>query len=469
MESAGLAWTRLAYCSAFLLFGTAVLYKFFKNREVLEIRSRSAYLVTVLGLCLLVDFAIEVHVECQHLFNWPSNIFATHLAYFFTVFTIESCYISRVIRLGVSFSPRIRKAIPWIMSEKLLVIASITFGLLSMIIPAYYYTMTQGNDFLVRFVLIELEVVWKCQLALVGIQLCLIPVVWMVDDIFRISWELSIIIMLGVIDLVVIGLADSSVMSAGVRDYINSYNIAVLWTSLLFGLSVVDPVRRLAFHPVAQVVIISRRDDDPYHDHIPRRRKTLDLSALMEPHARSNDTSEDGRDDPNGPMTVSTAVMASTMRTKWSYDKMASVPAVAEAFRAFASRALCQESILFLEEVSKYESGDYAVAQPGMNEFVAFNLIIKRFVADGSPEEINISSRDKHKLIDIFKAGPVIFFSLDDEERRLIFGDAFLEIRSMLEINLLHRFLHTDGFRRVQTETPNTEVMEAGFNSAGER
>lgn len=52
---------------------------------------------------------------------------------------------------------------------------------------------------------------------------------------------------------------------------------------------------------------------------------------------------------------------------------------------------------------------------------------------------------------------------------RLIFGDAFLEIRSMLEINLLHRFLHTDGFRRVQTETPNTEVMEAGFNSAGER
>lgn len=37
-------------------------------------------------------------------------------AYFFTVFTIESCYISRVIRLGVSFSPRFRRAIPWILS-----------------------------------------------------------------------------------------------------------------------------------------------------------------------------------------------------------------------------------------------------------------------------------------------------------------------------------------------------------------
>lgn len=42
-----------------------------------------------------------------------------------------------------------------------------------------------------------------------------------------------------------------------------------------------------------------------------------------------------------------------TLRTKWSYDKMAAVPAVAEAFRAFAWRALCQESVMFLEEVTK--------------------------------------------------------------------------------------------------------------------
>ena len=42
-----------------------------------------------------------------------------------------------------------------------------------------------------------------------------------------------------------------------------------------------------------------------------------------------------------------------TLRTKWSYEKMAQVPAVAEAFRAFAWRALCQESVMFLEEVTK--------------------------------------------------------------------------------------------------------------------
>lgn len=43
----------------------------------------------------------------------------------------------------------------------------------------------------------------------------------------------------------------------------------------------------------------------------------------------------------------------STLRARWSYDKMAAVPLVAEAFRAFAWRAMCQESVMFLEEVTK--------------------------------------------------------------------------------------------------------------------
>lgn len=43
----------------------------------------------------------------------------------------------------------------------------------------------------------------------------------------------------------------------------------------------------------------------------------------------------------------------SMMTANWNYDKMASVPEVAEAFRAFAWRALCQESVMFLEEVAR--------------------------------------------------------------------------------------------------------------------
>lgn len=78
----------------------------------------------------------------------------------------------------------------------------------------------------------------------------------------------------------------------------------------------------------------------------------MDVSAVVDPEIRSNETSEDGHDLESS--VLSTNTLASTMRTKWSYDKMASVPAVAEAFRAFAWRALCQESIMFLEEVAKY-------------------------------------------------------------------------------------------------------------------
>ena len=44
---------------------------------------------------------------------------------------------------------------------------------------------------------------------------------------------------------------------------------------------------------------------------------------------------------------------------------------------------------------------------------------------------------------------------------RLVFNDAYLEIRSMLEVNLLHRFLHTEGFRNIPSvDTP--EPVSAG-------
>lgn len=55
-------------------------------------------------------------------------------------------------------------------------------------------------------------------------------------------------------------------------------------------------------------------------------------------------------------------------REKWDYEKIASVPEVASAFRAFAHRALCKESVSFLEEVKRcvhlmlmcLECGDYS-------------------------------------------------------------------------------------------------------------
>ena len=58
-------------------------------------------------------------------------------------------------------------------------------------------------------------------------------------------------------------------------------------------------------------------------------------------------------DDFDDSRTERTDTSSTTCSVNWSYDKMASVPKMAEAFRAFAWRALCQESVMFLEEVSK--------------------------------------------------------------------------------------------------------------------
>lgn len=50
---------------------------------------------------------------------------------------------------------------------------------------------------------------------------------------------------------------------------------------------------------------------------------------------------------------VSASDVTTPRRRKWSYESLAAVPGMAAAFRAFAFRALCQESVLFLEEIVK--------------------------------------------------------------------------------------------------------------------
>ncbi|CAM9709543.1 unnamed protein product [Ascophyllum nodosum] len=450
----------VVYSSIYLVVGVFCLLRMYKARNVLEIRSRSVYLVLTLGICLVIDFALNIHVECVHLFGWPTNIFATHMIFFFTIFTIGACYTSRVIRLGVSFSPSIKRAIPWIMSEKLLVIASLCIGVLSVLIPGHYFVETGGGDYLVDFVLTELDVVWKCQVGLVAIQLVLLPIMWVVDDIYRVSWELGIIVILGLVDVVIVRLSALEVLTPGAKEYINSSNVGLIWTSAVFGLSVVDPLRRLSFNPMARSLAAVAPAKTRGCKRLTTR-EMLDLDTNNIAHPCPGKRGID--DDPDGIMTERMDTSSTIRSMNWSYDKMASVPKMAEAFREFAWRALCQESVMFLEEVSKYELGNYEIARPIMSQFQAFGLIVRKFVVDGSNDEINLSSRDKSKILDVYKGGTSLFFTLQEEERRLIFNDAYQEIRSMLEDNLVHRFMCTEGFREMYS---TDAVAKSPFNSS---
>lgn len=40
---------------------------------------RSVYLVVVLGACLVLDFAMNVHTECVHLFGWPPIVVLSYV------------------------------------------------------------------------------------------------------------------------------------------------------------------------------------------------------------------------------------------------------------------------------------------------------------------------------------------------------------------------------------------------------
>ncbi|CAN0030511.1 unnamed protein product [Ectocarpus sp. 12 AP-2014] len=55
-------------------------------------------------------------------------------------------------------------------------------------------------------------------------------------------------------------------------------------------------------------------------------------------------------------------------------------------------------------------------------------------------------------LMELAHKGKVLFEATTEEERRLVFARAYLEVKTMLEDNLLRRFLQTDRFKSVRAQ-----------------
>lgn len=64
-------------------------------------------------------------------------------------------------------------------------------------------------------------------------------------------------------------------------------------------------------------------------------------------------TERDSLRDPHSCSAFASNPATSNYWQKWSYETLVSVPELASAFRAFAFKALCLDSVEFLEEVSK--------------------------------------------------------------------------------------------------------------------
>ncbi|CAM9915419.1 unnamed protein product [Ectocarpus fasciculatus] len=241
-----------------------------------------------------------------------------------------------------------------------------------------------------------------------------------------------VIIVLGLIQSVFVKLFIEKDLTGEIRNFINPPNMQLLTISVLFGLSIIDPVRRLKFSPMAQ-------------SSAPMARAVLRNSAAKAQKTRRSGTSSQQR------KITSSEEAAQQM---WTYDKIAVNSPMAEAFRAFANRALCQESVWFLEEVSRYQNEDYTIASPlGGGKSEAFKAIAKRFVEDGAPDEVNLSYKDKRNIIAMLNR-EARGLEPSDEELSGVFDRAHTEIRYMIESNIVHKFLTTDEFRNTANSMP---------------
>ncbi|CAM9754598.1 unnamed protein product, partial [Ectocarpus sp. 12 AP-2014] len=79
--------------------------------------------------------------------------------------------------------------------------------------------------------------------------------------------------------------------------------------------------------------------------------------------------------------------------------QVAAMPSVSAVVDEFARKARCQESILFLKDVTRFQSDGYDDFNndwgggDGMeysSNFDAFSQIVIRYIVDGAPEEVNI-------------------------------------------------------------------------------
>ncbi|CAN0203351.1 unnamed protein product [Ectocarpus sp. 8 AP-2014] len=59
---------------------------------------------------------------------------------------------------------------------------------------------------------------------------------------------------------------------------------------------------------------------------------------------------------------------------------------------------------------------------------------------------------ERKRLMELAHKGEALFETGTEEERRLIFARAYLEVKTMLEDNLLRRFLQTDRFKSVRAQ-----------------
>eukprot|EP00752_Nemacystus_decipiens_P009739 g8697.t1 len=124
-----------------------------------------------------------------------------------------------------------------------------------------------------------------------------------------------------------------------------------------------------------------------------------------------------------------------------------SLPPLRKAFGEFCRKALCSESFEFLHEVAKFKNrapGAGAGNDAVTDSFVRYRIIVNNFIKYDSHSEVNISADIKREVMDFIKFEAYLL--LNPEERKNIFDIAEGEIKELLRLNLVGKFLDSEEY-----------------------
>ncbi|CAM9626174.1 unnamed protein product [Pylaiella littoralis] len=511
-----MAWFRLIVGGVVLLLGVPALVSMYRSRYILDIRTRSVHLVLLAGGALLLSFVVAINESVLMIWGMDYAVgwFWSSLMLFFVTPIIFGSYICRALRLAVVFHPRAKRALPWLIPERNYMILLVLMAIGFLAIPIYHeYTLE-----IWEIIPEQTDILATLSLVFVGVLALIFPFIRKVDDLFNISTELIIATVL----LMILAVGSKIVEElAGpvVIQWVSRGNLTFLMALLVFWVSVVDPLRRLTFDPLAatkrnrasRLLLAQRagrstmgtvssgfsdREDVVAADNDGRVSKTgstrleeglggiaprataavASSSAAAPQQGALSPSPEPGAPEAGNWQYQGTtfAVPATAgvgeggggstreVAEVWDFERLARTPLLAAAFEDFSRKALCHECVLFLSEVSRYQNNDFSDTSSGdepLSQYQALWRITDLYIRTGAREEVNISDEDRKRIVGWADKGEAWFAMETREERRLVFGQAYVEVRSMLEDNLLRRFLQTDQFKSVRAQRQNITTM----------
>ncbi|CAM9669747.1 unnamed protein product [Ectocarpus sp. 8 AP-2014] len=139
-------------------------------------------------------------------------------------------------------------------------------------------------------------------------------------------------------------------------------------------------------------------------------------------------------------------------------------PPLLHAFEEFCFRALCSETILFLEAAWAFKTSVRASTATEDSNFALFMDIFDNYIKDGSPFEVNIDSNTKSCIVQ--RTNMAAFKQLPRDVAACILDGAVKEVGAVLKECLYGKFQETDQFKQIaDTYTLSKATREANAKS----